>query len=332
MSNLLESFHQKAATLNRTIVLPEGGDHRTIKAAATILKEKLAKLIILGDINTVTAALKAEGVDTSSPDIQVMEPAKDPKLGEYTRKYYEMRKAKGMTEEEASYSMINALYFGAMLVKEGVAHGSVAGATSMTADVLRAGLKVVGSKGASKTVSSFFIMDTNKTEFGENGTLLFADSAVNPDPNADQLADIAMSTAENCKLLLHAEPRIAMLSFSTKGSAEHSNTQKVATAVRTLRDRAPGLMVDGEMQLDAAIIPTVADRKAPGSTVAGRANILIFPNLDAGNIGYKLVERFADARAIGPIIQGFAKPINDLSRGCSAEDIVDMVAITSVQE
>ncbi len=326
--NILESFRTKSKELQRTIVLPEGFDERTVDAAVTVMKDNIAKLILLGDVAELTKAIEVRG---GSVDCKIMDPKTNPKLAEYTHKYYELRKDKGLTIEEAAELMKDPLYFGAMLVHEGLAHGSVAGAAHTTADVLRSGLRVVGIKNGNKTVSSCFIMVSKKKEFGKDGTLLFADSAVNPDPTAEMLADIAISTAESCKKFLHIEPRVAMLSFSTKGSSITPSTEKVLRAVEILHKKAPDLIVDGELQLDAALIPSVGEKKAPGSNVAGKANVLIFPNLDAGNIGYKLVERFSDAEAIGPVIQGFAKPINDLSRGCSATDIVNVVAITSVQ-
>ena len=326
--DILASFITKAIALQRTIVLPEGHDDRIVDAAVTIMKDKIAKLILLGDVDTITKAIKTRG---GSVDCMIMDPKNDPRLPEYTHNYYEMRKNKHIPMREAETLMKTPLYFGAMLVREGLAHGCVAGAIHTTADVLRSGLHVVGVKGGNKTVSSCFIMVTKKKEFGKDGVLLFADSAVNPDPTAEMLADIAISTAESCKKFLYVEPYVAMLSFSTKGSAISHSTEKVLRAMEILHQRVPDLVVDGELQLDAALIPSVGGKKAPGSSVAGRANVLIFPNLDAGNIGYKLVERFSDAEAIGPIIQGFEKPVNDLSRGCSVADIVNVIAITAVQ-
>lgn len=330
--DILQNFKNKAKELKRRIVLPEGFDERTLRAAVIISEEGIARLTVLGAEDETAAKLKEYGMSADAVSgINIIDPLTSPKLKEYTDIYYESRKAKGLTMEEAETSMKNNLFFGAMLVKQGECDGLVAGAANTTSDVLRSALRIIGVKKGLKTVSSCFIMVTKNKQFGKDGVLLFADSAVNPNPDSNMLADIAESTAESGRALLEMDPVIAMLSFSTKGSAKSPETEKIEEAVKILHDRNPSLVVDGEMQLDAAIIPEVGERKAKGSNVAGKANVLIFPNLDAGNIGYKLVERFAEAQAIGPIIQGLNSPVNDLSRGCSVQDIVNVAAITSVQ-
>ncbi|MDE7169052.1 MAG: phosphate acetyltransferase [Mucispirillum sp.] len=330
--DILQNFKNKAKELKRRIVLPEGFDERTLRAAVIISEEGIARLTVLGAKDETAAKLKEYGMSADAlGGINIIDPLTSPKLKEYTDLYYESRKAKGLTMEEAEASMKNNLFFGAMLVKQGECDGLVAGAANTTSDVLRSALRIIGVKKGLKTVSSCFIMVTKNKRFGKDGVLLFADSAVNPNPDSNMLADIAESTAESGRALLEMDPVIAMLSFSTKGSAKSPETEKIEEAVKILHDRNPSLVVDGEMQLDAAIIPEVGERKAKGSNVAGKANVLIFPNLDAGNIGYKLVERFAEAQAIGPIIQGLNSPVNDLSRGCSVQDIVNVAAITSVQ-
>ena len=314
--------------------MPEGYDDRTLQAAVKICEEGIARLTVLGSEDEIKKSLinygmKAEYID--SENLTVINPLKSLYLQEWTDIYYQSRKAKGLTMEEAEASMKNNLFFGAMLVKQKICDGLVAGAANTTSDVLRSALRIIGVKKGLNTVSSYFIMVTKNETLGKSGILLFADSAVNPNPDANMLADIAESTAESCKKMLGVEAVVAMLSFSTKGSAKTAETEKVAQAVEILKERNPNIAVDGEMQLDAALIEEVGRRKAPGSEVAGRANVLIFPNLDAGNIGYKLVERIADATAIGPIIQGLNSPVNDLSRGCSVQDIVNVTAITAVQ-
>lgn len=332
--DILQQFKDKAKKRVKHIVLPEGFDERTLKAAVKIREEGLARLTILGNVDDVASRLVSYGLKKESidgKDLSIIDPLQSSYLQEWTNIYYESRKAKGLTMEEAEASMKNNLFFGAMLVKQKLCDGVVAGAANTTSDVLRSALRIIGVKKGLNTVSSYFIMVTKNKEFGCDGVLLFADSAVNPNPDASMLADIAESTAASCKQMLGVDATVAMLSFSTKGSAKTDETKKVAEAVKILKERNDKILVDGEMQLDAALIYEVGQRKAPGSPVAGKANVLIFPNLDAGNIGYKLVERFANAIAIGPIIQGLKSPVNDLSRGCSAEDIVNVTAITSVQ-
>lgn len=312
----------------RTIVLPEGEETRTLTAAAKISAEGIADVILLGNVDTIEANAKELGADISK--CRKIDPVNGDKYEEYSEMFYELRKKKGVTPEAAKEIMKDPMYYGTMMVKCDDAHGMVSGAVHTTGDLLRPGLQIIKTAPGVSVVSSFFLMET-KTGYGENGTLLFADCAVNPDPDEDQLASIAISTADTAKNLMGFDPKVAMLSFSTKGSAKHDVVTKVQNAVRKANELRPDLSIDGELQADAALVEKVAAQKAPGSAVAGHANVLIFPDLQSGNIGYKLVQRFAGATAIGPICQGFAKPVNDLSRGCSWEDIVDVVAITCVQ-
>lgn len=327
---MLSEIRKVACKLQKTIVLPEGHDKRVMNAASIVANEGIAKIVILGDIDRLSAELEDRGVELGESCV-IINPDDDPRLQDFADIYYELRKNKGLTEDAALDALRNPLYFGAMLVREGHAAGFVAGAVNTTADVLRSGLRVVGMKPGNNTLSACFIMSCRKKELGSGGILLFADSAVNPDPDAEMLADITIATAESFRTFMRGEPYIAMLSYSTKGSADGASVSKVREALNIVKTKAPDLKVDGEMQLDAAIIPEIAERKAPGSPVAGKANVLIFPDLNAGNIGYKLVEQFADAEAIGPIVQGFKKPVNDLSRGCNVRDIVNTVAFTCIQ-
>lgn len=329
--HLVDQIKGKARASLQTVVLPEGYDDRMVQAAGRIVNEGLAKVVLLGNPDTLKK--KAAELGASLDGVVLLEPKESPRLGAYVDELVALRKSKGLTAEEAKTLLTGAdnLYYGAMMVRLGDAGGAVAGADNTTGDVLRAAFQVIGTAPGMKTVSSVFLMVTKTPEFGENGVICFADCAVNPNPDAQALAEIAVSTAGSCKSFLGVDARVAMLSFSTKGSASHDDVDKVLKALEIAKGLAPDLQIDGELQADAALLPKVGAKKAPGSTVAGKANTLIFPNLDAGNIAYKLVERLAGAEAVGPIIQGLAKPVNDLSRGCSVEDIISVAAITAVQ-
>lgn len=321
---ILKKFWQKASEVNGTIVLPEAYDLRTLEATQTILKGKLAKVILVGESEKVLALAKENNFDIS--EATIYNPDECPKIDEFTNFFYEKRKHKGVTLEKAAEIVRQPLFFGALLVKFEIANGMVAGAANTTGDVLRAALQVVGVKPGLKTVSSSFIMVTPHFE-GEEEVFLFGDCAVVPNPTSEQLADIACSTAEIRRKLIGDEPKVALLSFSTKGSAKHELVDKVTDAKAIIESRNVDFDFDGELQLDAAVINSVGSKKAPNSKIAGKANVLIFPDLQAGNIGYKLVQRFGKAEAIGPVIQGLAAPICDLSRGCSAEDISNTAAL-----
>ncbi|MCU0371831.1 MAG: phosphate acetyltransferase [Ignavibacteria bacterium] len=327
--SVMKTIWDKARSASKTIALPEGSERRTLLAAQIIKKEKLANVILLGNEDTIRKEADKSNADISGIDI--INPDKSDKIELYAEKYFELRKSKGVTFEDAYNTMKDTIYFGTMMVKRGDADGLVSGAIHSTGDLLRPGFQIVKTAPGISIVSSCFIMEIPDCEYGEKGMLLLADCAINPNPNEEELASIAVSTATTAKALLNIEPKIAMLSFSTKGSAKHELVDKVVKATEIVRKKAPFLQIDGELQLDAAIIPEVGKLKAKNSTVAGNANILIFPDLQAGNIGYKLVQRLAKANTIGPISQGFALPINDLSRGCVPNEIVDVVAITAVQ-
>jgi len=325
----IEKIFKMAQADKKRIVLPEGEEERTIRASEVIKSNSLAEVILIGDVSVIKT--KASELGVSLEGIEIIDPKTSEKTDVYANEFYELRKNKGMTLEKALETMQDCLYFGTMMVKMGEGDGLVSGAIHTTGDLLRPGMQIIKTAPGIKVVSSFFIMEVPSSEYGENGLLLFADCAVNPNPNAEELASIAISTAENAKCLCNFEPKVAMLSFSTMGSAKHEFVDKVAKATEIAKNARPDLQIDGELQLDAAIVASVAKQKAPKSLVAGSANVLVFPDLQSGNIGYKLVQRFAGAEAIGPVCQGFAKPINDLSRGCSVQDIVNVVSVTAVQ-
>lgn len=327
--NFIEGVKAKAKKNNRTIVLAEGTEERTVKAASIITREGTAKIILLGNLDEIKAVAARAGADLNG--VQMVDPVKSDLFTAYTEEYFEMRKKKGLNMEEAKTLMSNPLYFGSMMVYKGAAQGMVAGAQNTTGDVLRPSLQIIRTAPGISVVSGAFIMISPRTEYGEQGMMVFADCAVNPNPTAEQLAEIAYASAQTAKALAGFEPRIGMLSFSTKGSASHELVDKVVKATEIAKEKYPELQIDGELQADAAIVSKVGSSKAPGSPVAGKVNVLVFPDLQAGNIGYKLVQRLGGAEAVGPVLQGMAKPVNDLSRGCSIDDIVNTVAITACQ-
>lgn len=328
--DFIQDTWNKARKLEKTIVLPETNDVRTLKATEIISKSHLAKIILIGNEKKINELAKANNINITN--VSIIDPLKSGSLEKYSSEYFKLREKKGMTPEEAKRT-VSADYdfFGAMMVRGGDADGMVTGATHPTAHTIKAAVQCVGMAPGINLISSFFVMITPKKEFGIDGLLFYADCGVNPNPTSDQLSDIAITTADSFRKLVGRDPKVAMLSFSTKGSASHPDVDKVVSATNTVKSKRPELLIDGELQADAALIPSIGRMKAPDSKVAGKANILIFPDLDAGNICYKITERIGGATALGPILQGAAKPINDLSRGCSADDIVNITAITAVQ-
>ena len=326
--SFINNIKNRAKKLNQTIVLPESLERRTVEAAAKILDEEIAKVILIGNKEEIEKV--AEGLDISKAIF--VDPNSFDKMKDYVNDLVELRKNKGMTPEKAESLLKNdSLYLGVMMVKEGMADGMVAGAVNATANVLRPSLQILKTAPGTKLVSAFFVMVVPNCEYGANGTFLFADAGLNQNPNSEELASIALSSAKSFEDLVEVEPVVGMLSHSTKGSAKHADVDKVVEAVKIAKEQNSNIKLDGEFQLDAAIVPSVGASKAPESEVAGKVNVLVFPDLDSGNIGYKLTQRLAKAEAYGPITQGIAKPVNDLSRGCTADDIVGVVAITAVQ-
>ncbi|MDI9544509.1 MAG: phosphate acetyltransferase [Bacteroidota bacterium] len=329
--SLLQQMAARAKANLQRIILPEGSEIRTLKAADRILTDGLAKLYLIGNPQEILDLAKQNKLSKIATDAVLVDPVNQPKKEVYANLLYELRKSKGMTPEQAAQLVENPLYLACLMIKNGDADGEVAGALSATGDVLRPALQIVRTLPGISVVSGAFLMFVPDRQYGEDGLLVFADCAVMPNPNAQELAQIAVSTAGTARSIAGFEPRVAMLSFSTKGSAKHEMVDKVTEAVRIAQEMSPKLEIDGDLQADAAIVPAIGKSKAPGSPIAGRANVLVFPSLEAGNIAYKLVQRLASAEAIGPILQGMAAPINDLSRGCSVDDIYKMIVITCNQ-
>ena len=327
--SFIDTIKERAKKDIKTIVLPESEDVRVLKAAEKIIKEGFAKIILVG--NEEATRKLAKNNDINIDGVTIVNPASSDKYEEYYNKFFELRQKKGVSIEKARETMLNNIYFATMMVKCGDADGLVSGAAHSTADTLRPALQILKTAEGTKLVSAFFLMVVPDCEYGENGTFIFSDAGLNPNPSADELSEIALSSAKSFEQLVQKDSKIAMLSYSTYGSAKSELVDKVIEATKLVREKNSNLNVDGELQLDAAIVKEIGEKKAPGSKVAGYANTLIFPDLNAGNIGYKLVQRLAKAEAYGPLCQGIAKPVNDLSRGCSSDDIVGVVAITAVQ-
>lgn len=327
--NLLDRIKENAKKSLQHIVLPEGEEERTLKAASQIVKEKLAKITVIGNPTVIAQRAKEWGIDNLS-DLTILDPQNNPNKEKYIDLMLQIRQSKGLTREQAEKLILDPLYLSVMMIKAKDADGEVAGANNATGDVLRPAFQYVKTKPGISVVSGAFLMMVDK-KWGEDGLMVFADCAVHPNPTAQELAQIAVSTGHTTRAIAGIEPRIAMLSFSTKGSAKNEMCDKVIEATRLAQEMDPTLQIDGELQADAAIVPSIGASKAPGSKIAGHANVLVFPTLEVGNIAYKLVQRLAGAGAVGPILQGMAAPINDLSRGCSISDIVDLVAITACQ-
>ena len=329
--SFIEEIKERARKDIKTIVLPEAEDIRTLEATRMVLNEKYAKVILIGNKEKVLEKAKENNIDIE--EVEIIDPVNSPKYDEYVELLYNLRKHKGMTEEQAKELVKDPTYYGMLMLKdeESIADGLVSGAMHSTSDTLRPALQILKTKPGTKLVSAFFVMVVPNCSYGENGTFIFADSGLNENPDSEQLSEIAISSSKSFHQLVGKVPKVAMLSYSTHGSAKSELTEKMINATKLVKEKAPELIVDGELQLDAAIVPEVAKFKAPDSPVKGEANVLVFPNLDAGNIGYKLVQRLGKAEAYGPLCQGIARPVNDLSRGCSSKDIAGVIAITAVQ-
>ena len=327
--SFIEQIKERAKTEIKTIVLPEATDQRILEAAQIVKNEGYAKVMLIGNEDEVKKIANDKKIDIEG--IKIVDPSKSEKKEEYANKLYELRKAKGMTEEQAQKLILEPVYFGMMMVKLNDADGLVSGAAHSTSDTLRPALQILKTAPGTKLVSAFFVMVVPNCEYGSNGTFIFADSGLNEEPDSEKLSEIAISSSKSFEQLVGDQAKVAMLSYSTYGSAHSASTEKVVEATKLVKEKAPELTVDGELQLDAAIIPEVAEFKAKGSPLKGQANVLVFPDLGAGNIGYKLVQRLAKAEAYGPLCQGIAKPVNDLSRGCSSQDVAGVIAITAVQ-
>jgi len=327
--HFIDQIKDKARKSIKNIILTESEDIRVLEAASKVTKEGFAKITLIGNVDEALKLAKDNHIDIS--EIEIIDPIKSEKYEEYANSFYELRKNKGITLEEAKETIKDNMYFGTMMLKQGHADGLVSGACHSTANTLRPALQILKTAPGTKLVSAFFLMVVPNCEYGENGIFVFGDSGLVENPTADQLSEIAISSSKSFKQLTEKEAKVAMLSYSTYGSAHSELTEKVVEATKILKEKTPDLICDGELQLDAAIIPEVSASKAPESPIKGKANTLIFPDLNAGNIGYKLVQRLAKADAYGPLCQGIAKPVNDLSRGCNSDDIVGVVAITAVQ-